>query len=1197
MQSNSGDQVEYVWIKEQHRHAIERPDMYLGPTDHRPICGMTIRATNDQPEGDNQRAKLAVFPFQITMNPGLLKIFDELVVNALDNAFRDSTQRNIRVAIDPVSGRIFVLNDGKGISDTRIDDRYAIDVIFGQFMSGSNLTTESSFTGGRNGVGAAIANAFSKEFTVRSACPESKTTYTQTWSNNMEATTDPKIKKCGTKNGFVSVTFLPDYERFNTPIPSIEQPMDQGIVDALCSRVMEVAVCSSSLKRKMTVHLFVGNMDPNLPTKIPWTPVSVKSPGELLAQILKDNKRTIATDRIDDDNTGLTLLDVAVTCVSAEEAATLEAHDTRVLAYVNGVRCCCGTHVNHIERQLVEMVRSKVLAKMKKSEQLTVKRQQVLSRLAIVATCLVADKKFTSQTKECLSTANLGFAWSISKKFENALCDRTSLVGDVLASATAKQTASNQKSASGRSKPVRIDKYDAPACRKGSKTKPTLLIVEGDSAKSFAVAGLSQIGRENHGIMPLRGKLINVRSNSELRNSSNKEITDLCKILNLQPGKQYSPDDVDKLPFGSITVLTDQDSDGVHILGLILNWLHYSFPSLLKANPNFCKRFFTPLVKVILADKTERKFFSLKAFHDWQSTQSRDVMQKSVMQFYKGLGTSTSAEARECFKDEKHHTMTLRYTGDPCDESMSLYFDAKRAGDRKMLIGNQYDENNQLDFTQQMVSFNDIVHKDLVHFARYDTERSLPSLIDGLKIVLRKVAYFSLNKLRARTKVAQLGAAAACFSQYHHGETSICEAVVGLAQEHVGTNNVALLLPEGQFGSRSNKPSVHAAVRYLHSQIQPITTKLFRPEDTPLLTNLVDEGKTVEPEFYVPVVPYLLLNGSAGIGTGYSTFIPPCNPSEVINASRLLAQGQPVPPLTPWFDGFKGTVALTGSVGAPERFTTTGVFTLDDATSTLTITDLPIHTWTDTYLDTVKRVFMEGSDPIVKDVFNGSTEHSVLIELKVADRVIGMTPEQIVKEFKLESSFTLTNMCGFDHTKKLVHVDKLSDIVRMHGDLRLALYRKRLDYQIDLKTNQIALNNELLRFVEMVVADQIKVFRRSHQDIVTDLRAASFAPHPPGRETDSKEFEHLLSIAISQFTQDKIDQLTTKIANLQQELNVLMKTTPSDLWLRELDELKDEYDAYLAAKAERQGNCAVTRKRKTNGTKRSAERKKQKKVK
>ena len=577
----------------------------------------------------------------------------------------------------------------------------------------------------------------------------------------MEHVGDPKIKKCGTKNGFVSVVFLPDYGRFNTPVPSPDSLMDPGIVDALCSRVLEIAVCCSSLNRKMGVHLFVGNSDLRVPGKIPWTPVPVKSPGDVLAQMLADAKRTIATDTIVDEKTGLALLNIAVACVSSEGAARLEAHDSRVLAYVNGIRCCSGTHVKHLERQLVDMVRSKVLGKVKKNEQLTIKPQQVLSRLAIVATCLVADKKFTSQTKECLSTNNLGFSWCCSKKFENALCDRTSIVVDVLASATAKQTASNQKGASGRSKTVRIDKYDAPAHRKGSKTKPTLLIVEGDSAKSFAVAGLSQIGRENHGIMPLRGKLINVRANSELRNSSNKEITDLCKILNLQPGKQYSVEDVDRLPFGSITVLTDQDSDGVHILGLILNWLHHSFPSLLKANPDFCKRFFTPLVKVILPDKTEQRFFSLKAFRDWQSAQSRDVLRKTAMQFYKGLGTSTSAEARECSKDEQWHTMTLRYTGALCDESMSMYFDAKRAGDRKVLIGNEYDEEKQIDFAQKVVSFDDIVHKDLVHFARYDTERSLPSLVDGLKIVHRKVLYFSLNKLRKHTKVAQLGAAAA----------------------------------------------------------------------------------------------------------------------------------------------------------------------------------------------------------------------------------------------------------------------------------------------------------------------------------------------------------------------------------------------------------------------------------------------------
>ena len=1117
-----------------------------------------------------------IFPFKTITSPALIKIFDEILVNALDNAFRDSIERTIRVAINPVTGQILILNDGKGIADTKIYEKYTIDVIFGQFMSGSNLSEKKSFVGGRNGVGAAVTNAFSQVFAVQSACPASQTLYKQTWSSNMQHVGEPAIKKFSGKNGYVSVSFVPDYERFNLPVPSPEAPLDPGVIDALCSRVLEVAICSNLLNRKFNLHFFVGECDFSATGKIPWALVPCKTSSGLLSKMVTATpKRTIATDSIVDPKTGLSILDLAVTCVGPDETEYLDAHCSRVMAYVNGVKCLSGTHVKHIERQLVEMVRSKVLAKVKKNETINVKPQQVLSRLAIVATCLVADKKFTSQTKETLSTNNLGFSWAPSKKFENALCVRTTIVADVLNAAISKQTASNQKSGSARSKTVRIEKYDAPANRKGSKIKPTLLVVEGDSAKSFAVAGLSQIGRENHGIMPLRGKLINVRANTDLKNSSNKEISDLCNILNLQPGKKYTREEVDKLPFGSVTILTDQDSDGVHILGLILNWLHYSFPTLLQAKPDFCKRFFTPLVKVVLTDKSEQKFFSLKTFRDWQSLQTADVVRKSAMQFYKGLGTSTSAEARECFKNEGKHTMTLRYTGGPCDESMSMYFDAKRAADRKTLIGDEYDEEVQIDFSQKSVSFGDIVHKDLVHFARYDTERSLPSLIDGFKLVLRKVSYYSFNKLNSRTKVAQLGAAAACFSQYHHGEVSICEAAVGLAQEHTGTNNVALLLPEGQFGSRSDRPCKHAAVRYLHSNIQPIATRIFRPEDTPLLKNLVDEGKIIEPEYYVPIVPFVLINGSSGIGTGFSTYIPPCNPKDVIAASEAFARGYALPQITPWFDGFKGQIHVTG-----ERFITSSVFTFDPQLHLLTITELPIGTWTDIYLDTVKKSMMEGSDPLVKDVFNGSTEHHVQIELRVSDRVNAMSREDIVKAFKLETGFALTNMYGFDHNKMLVKITELSDIVKMHGAVRIDLYRKRLDYEIQQMRDKIAVDEQLTRFISMVVADELKIFRRQTDAVVLDLKTAGFSTHRAGKPEGTKHFDHLLSVPISHFTQDKIDDLATKLARMELLLAELLQTTPAQLWLKELDDLKETYSLYQIAKAERHGSCNVTRKRK-----------------
>ena len=210
--SDPNEETTYEWIKEQHEHVLKRPDMYVGNVDHTEVCGMSIRQVLPAeaiPPEKKQPKMFEIFPFKTITSPALIKIFDEILVNALDNAFRDSIERTIRVAINPVTGQILILNDGKGIADTKIYEKYTIDVIFGQFMSGSNLSEKKSFVGGRNGVGAAVTNAFSQVFAVQSACPASQTLYKQTWSSNMQHVGEPAIKKFSGKNGYVSVSFVP----------------------------------------------------------------------------------------------------------------------------------------------------------------------------------------------------------------------------------------------------------------------------------------------------------------------------------------------------------------------------------------------------------------------------------------------------------------------------------------------------------------------------------------------------------------------------------------------------------------------------------------------------------------------------------------------------------------------------------------------------------------------------------------------------------------------------------------------------------------------------------------------------------------------------------------------------------------------------------------------------------------------------
>lgn len=171
----------------------------------------------------------------------------------------------------------------------------------------------------------------------------------------------------------------------------------------------------------------------------------------------------------------------------------------------------------------------------------------------------------------------------------------------------------------------------------GSKNseKCTLILTEGDSAKSLAMSGLEVVGRDYFGVFPLKGKLLNAREATNKQIMENQEIQNLMKIVGLQIGKAY--DDLKSLRYGSIMIMSDQDTDGSHIKGLIINFIHHFWPSLIRAHHGFVKCFITPIIKTIKGD-TSNMFYSLHDYEVWSESLNTKGWK---IKYYKGLGTST----------------------------------------------------------------------------------------------------------------------------------------------------------------------------------------------------------------------------------------------------------------------------------------------------------------------------------------------------------------------------------------------------------------------------------------------------------------------------------------------------------------------------------------------------------------------------
>ncbi len=403
----------------------------------------------------------------------------------------------------------------------------------------------------------------------------------------------------------------------------------------------------------------------------------------------------------------------------------------------------------------------------------------------------------------------------------------------------------------------------------------TLVLTEGDSAKALAIAGLEVVGREYYGVLPLRGKILNVRVANKSQTLKNEELGNICKALGLSFSETYQDGLEGRgLRYGKVLLMCDQDHDGSHIKGLVINFFHHFWPHLL-ARPGFLQQFITPLVKVFpsASGSAPLSFYSMQEYLTWrgrlgdgEGTGDRPGRRWQV-KYYKGLGTNTAAEGQAYFKTlQKHLKSFILAQGD--EDAIDLAFSKARAGDRRDWLAQRYDPEAFIDPRQQTVTYGEFVHKELIQFSFSDNQRSIPSVVDGLKPSQRKILFACLKKnLTTDMKVVQLAGYVAEHTAYHHGEVSLHAAIINMAQDFVGSNNLPLLVPAGQFGTRYQGGQDFASARYIFTRLSPLTRLLFPAADDGHLERLEEDGLQVEPRTFLPVIPFLLVNGAQGIGT------------------------------------------------------------------------------------------------------------------------------------------------------------------------------------------------------------------------------------------------------------------------------------------------------------------------------------------
>jgi DNA topoisomerase-2 len=1052
-------------------HILKRPDSYVGPVEQGTEPYWIL-------DGDKFSKK------NLKYSPALLKIFDEILVNAIDrNSLHPKQVSSISIAIDKDVGSVTIENNGPlGGIGVRMHEKEGLwnpELVFGHLLTSTNYDdSQKRIVGGRNGYGAKLANIYSTDFSVIIKDHETKQTYTQKWSKNMTVCDPPKIKKHSGATSSVSITFTPEWKRFGM------SKMDDTIYNIFQKRVWDANICTTQNCK-------------------------VKFNGDVLP---KQNFEAYAKMHEGVQEVASVTGDRWSVCIGPSE------NGLEQVSFVNGI-CTMkgGTHVDHVANHIANGIIDDMAKKIK------LKPQQVKNAFTIFVKATLENPTFSSQVKsECTSKApDFGSKFEPPKNFvKNVL--KTGIADELTALSKFKEMKELKKTDGARkSKITGIPKLDdANKAGTAQSGKCTLIVTEGDSAKTLAVAGLSVVGRDHYGVFPLRGKCKNVRDSSVAQLTSNQEFNDLKKILGLQQGKEYTS--VSELRYGRLMIMTDADNDGSHIKGLILNMIHYFWPSLLKLN--FVVSMVTPIIKATKGSDT-KSFYTDSAFRTWYGSGK----QGWKIKYYKGLGTSTSAEAREYFK--KIQDLTVKFDMDMMtDDSIVLAFDKKKADARKSwLLESTAKDADQLEVPYgdvKQLDITDFVHKDLVNFSLADLKRSIAHVADGLKPSQRKVMYSCFQKnLRDEMKVAQLAAYVAEKSAYHHGEVSLAETIVKLANDYTGSNNINLLEPCGQFGTRLMGGKDASQTRYIFTKLTKEARKLFDPKDDAILNYLDDDGRSIEPDFYMPTLPMVLVNGTEGIGTGFSCYVPPFNPDDIKENIKRMLGGEELVPMKPWFRGFKGKVFRDEG----GLWVTEGVWR--DTGSRLKVTELPPGRWTQDYkeyLDTLVEKKM------ITSYTNNSTTEDVDFE------IFGYSGKELLKDLKMRKTFHTSNMHLFHPTRGIHKYESPEEILKDFVELRLEHYKKRKAHLIDVLEKRAEMCSLKSRFVTMVIEEKLVVFKRKKVDLEKEM-SATF-PKIDGN------WDYLLNTKTVEYTEERVKALMDEARQANVELERMLKTSHVTMW-------------------------------------------------
>jgi DNA topoisomerase-2 len=1133
-----------VQQKTDKQHILDNPDTYIGSVENVESDLWIMNESDDK-----------IIEKNINYIPGLFKLFDEGIVNCRDHVIRMKTKTDANVENSlPVTyidvaiqddGTIVMINDGNGIDVVQHPEykQWVPELIFGHLRTSTNYNKEEKkIVGGKNGFGFKLVLIWSTYGQIETVDHIRGLKYTQEFKNNLDIICEPKITKASKAKPYTKITFKPDYKRLGI------SGLSPDMISLLKKRVYDIsAITDKTIKVKYNSSI-----------------IGTKNFEQYINLYIGD--KTVAPRVYEEANERW---EYAVALTPTNEFVQV--------SFVNGIYTSKGgKHVEYILNQITR----KLSEYIEKKKKVKVNPNSIKEQLILFLRCDIENPAFDSQTKDFMNTpmVKFGSKCDVSDKFIEKVA-KMGVMDAACAITEVKENKSAKKTDGTKSKSIRgIPKLDDANWAGTDKSKDCMVIFcEGDSAKTGVISGLSSEDRNTIGVYPLKGKVMNVRGETVKKVSENKEIAEIKKILGLESGKEYtSIEDVHKnLRYSKVVFMTDQDLDGSHIKGLCINLFQNEWLSLTRI-PGFIGFMNTPILKA-KKGSTELKFYNDGEYEEWKN--NNDTKGWNI-KYYKGLGTSTKTEFREYFEEKKF--VGFEHTGATSDDAIDMVFNKKRADDRKNWLETVYNRDSFADTSKQMIPYEEFINKELIHFSKYDCDRSIPNLMDGLKISLRKILFSAFKKrLSSEIKVAQFSGYVSEQSCYHHGEESLNKAIVGMAQNFVGSNNINLLFPSGQFGSRIKGGQDASSPRYIFTRLEKLSRFIFPEQDDNILKYLDDDGSPVEPQFYVPIVPMILINGTKGIGTGFSTEIMCYNPLQIIGYLKnnlqhidTTSSSSSESEFFPYYEGFTGTISKV----TENKFVFKGKYEKIDADK-IKVTELPVGFWTEDFKELLNDLQNDKDKdgkkitPFVKEVFENYTDTTVefvvtfskgkVAELEANKGEYGSNG--LEKLLKLYNTSSTTNMNLFNSEDKLKKYENVEEIIDEYYDIRLQYYDYRKENIIDNLEKDLLILSNKVKYITELLNGTIDLRKKKKGEIIGLIVEKGY-----DTVDEDEEYKYLLRMPMDSVSEENVEKLIKEHKTKEDELAIIKSTSIEQMWLYELELLETEYKKYQVERQEAQ---------------------------